>query len=697
MPEHSGTEDAFDDLLGSFDRDQPTAPLTRRQLREAAAKAAQQSDEADVDGVDHVVHYVPVADQVDGTHDVMDVGAAEDEEIEPADDGELDVPSWVNPGNYQEEAQTPVKKSRRSGCLTAFLIVAVLFGGVATAGVWAWNTYGDRILEQLGLGGPKDYEPGEEGDPVFIRISEGDSGCSISNMLFVSGVTKKSDSVCDMLLKSGENPTLFAGIFELRERMTSANALAILTDKNNVVSGEALRAQTFKHAVDATAKALSLDSATLAQELPAPFAAGGFVIGEREFYDSASMDAEEIQTFLDEQLPACESNDCLKDSVKSYDTLSANAFCAEQSGASGQGVAGILHSVADACGINPKLLLVALNEPLSFDLGKLAGQLTTSIASGGNIISDADFYNASAMTASEIQAFLEQQVSACDEGAVCLKDFTATHSNRSANQYCGALSGGSNDSAAEIIAKVAQACGINPQVLLIMLEKEQQLVSSTSPSQEQFDRAMGHACPDTGENHSANCDPAFAGFATQVYHAARQMQLYTKNPSSYQYRAGRVNTIQWAPSPSCGTSQVHIENQATANLYIYTPYRPNLASLAAGWGSGDACSTYGNRNFHGLFVTWFAPERAPFLGTPMQVATCTVPPAREIRSARSSVTVTAEEVLARSAPIELCDVGTEQLVGGDELVITGTYGAWSRFQIDGEDLWVPTAALSSTR
>ena len=55
-----------------------------------------------------------------------------------------------------------------------------------------------------------------------------------------------------------------------------------------------------------------------------------------------------------------------------------------------------------------------------------------------------------------------------------------------------------------------------------------------------------------------------------------------------------------------------IQNQATAGLYNYTPYQPNAAALAAGYG-GDACSAYGNRNFWNDFTDWFGPttQRAP--------------------------------------------------------------------------------------
>ena len=56
----------------------------------------------------------------------------------------------------------------------------------------------------------------------------------------------------------------------------------------------------------------------------------------------------------------------------------------------------------------------------------------------------------------------------------------------------------------------------------------------------------------------------------------------------------------------------YIQNQATANLYYYTPYQPNAAALRAGYGEGDGCSAYGNRNFYQYFTDWFgSTQRDP--------------------------------------------------------------------------------------
>ncbi|WP_162903636.1 hypothetical protein [Leucobacter sp. wl10] len=239
----------------------------------------------------------------------------------------------------------------------------------------------------------------------------------------------------------------------------------------------------------------------------------------------------------------------------------------------------------------------------------------------GQIISDANFYDGGAMPAEQIQSFLNQQVPRCtigDPGRLawspygstmiagsCLKDIRFSTASRAANAYCGAYPGGTNETAATIISKVGRACGISPKVLMVMLEKEQSLITDTWPTVRQYDRAMGYACPDSGPNNSANCDPSQTGFAQQVYRAAWQLQVYRANPAGYNYRPFQTNTIQWNPNAGCGTSRVYIENWATAALYIYTPYRPNQAALDAGWGTGNSCSSYGNRNFYNFYKQWF--------------------------------------------------------------------------------------------
>ncbi len=277
----------------------------------------------------------------------------------------------------------------------------------------------------------------------------------------------------------------------------------------------------------------------------------------------------------------------------------------------------------------------------------------------GNIIDDSLFYNGNAMVASEVQSFLNQRLSSCRIGKPpympgalspsgsgniiannCLKDFRQTTTSQPGDRYCSAYAGAVNETGAQIIAKVGQACGISQKVLLVMLEKEQSLLTDDWPVTRQYNYAMGMNCPDSGPNNSANCDAESAGFSKQLYLGARQLKVYKGNPDSFNYKPFRNNIIQWNPNPGCGTSQVYIENWATAALYIYTPYRPNQAALDAGWGTGDSCSSYGNRNFYNFYKQWFGSPagiatvgaigakytqlggKSSWLGAPLQVQIC---------------------------------------------------------------------------
>lgn len=222
----------------------------------------------------------------------------------------------------------------------------------------------------------------------------------------------------------------------------------------------------------------------------------------------------------------------------------------------------------------------------------------------GYIIDDSIFYSSDGMTAADVQSFLNSKLSSCRSGYTCLKDYGQSTDNRPADRYCAGYTASAWQTAAQIIDNVARSCGINQRVLLVMLEKEQSLVTDDWPTPRQYSAAMGQGCPDT-----APCDPSTAGFFYQVYYAARQFQVYRLNPDSFGYRAQRWNSILYNPSTACGTRSVYIYNQATAGLYIYTPYTPNDAALNNLYGSGDGCSSYGNRNFWRLFTDWFGNPR----------------------------------------------------------------------------------------
>ncbi|MCX6729306.1 MAG: hypothetical protein NTV95_01490 [Candidatus Saccharibacteria bacterium] len=259
-----------------------------------------------------------------------------------------------------------------------------------------------------------------------------------------------------------------------------------------------------------------------------------------------------------------------------------------------------------------------------------ASALSGSDFRAGRIIDDSILYNGSAMSAGEIQNFLNAKVPVCDTNGtqpsnrsgyatradwgrangygpsyICLKDYSENTPAKAADSYCSAYSGGSK-SAAQIIRDVGVACNISQKSMIVLLQKEQSLITDDWPWSNQYRSATGYGCPDT-----APCDAEYYGFFNQVYNAARQFQRYRIQSNIFNYRAGQTSYVQFNPNSNCGGTNVYIENSATAGLYNYTPYQPNASALNNLYGSGDACGAYGNRNFWRLYNDWFGSTSGP--------------------------------------------------------------------------------------
>ncbi|CAN5284925.1 hypothetical protein BH11ACT2_BH11ACT2_08440 [soil metagenome] len=245
----------------------------------------------------------------------------------------------------------------------------------------------------------------------------------------------------------------------------------------------------------------------------------------------------------------------------------------------------------------------AVTPPNATDVAASAA-VSTSSFDPGFIISDSVMFDFGTMNVAAIQSFLNSKVATCsaNASAPCLKSYTSdTHDIAPvANRCLYPITGAKAQTAAQIIYTVAQACRVNPKVLLVTLQKEQGLVTATSPTAGKYKIAMGYGCPDT-----APCDSQYYGFFNQVYQAAYAFNKYTKSPDQYTAYQPGVRRIAYNPKSSCGTVSVKIQTKATGALYFYTPYTPNAAALANPSGVGDGCSSYGNRNFWVYFTTWF--------------------------------------------------------------------------------------------
>ena len=77
-----------------------------------------------------------------------------------------------------------------------------------------------------------------------------------------------------------------------------------------------------------------------------------------------------------------------------------------------------------------------------------------------------------------------------------------------------------------MISTVSSACGINPQVMLITLQKESRLLDRTDPTEAPTTPHGDGTAPTPAPAASANCDPAYAGFFNQGYGMAKQWSRY---------------------------------------------------------------------------------------------------------------------------------------------------------------------------
>ncbi|MFZ2513991.1 MAG: hypothetical protein WAW63_06055, partial [Candidatus Saccharimonadales bacterium] len=232
----------------------------------------------------------------------------------------------------------------------------------------------------------------------------------------------------------------------------------------------------------------------------------------------------------------------------------------------------------------------------------------------GRIIDDAVFTNYTSMNVANIQSFLNSKVPSCDtNGTQPASDFgrpDLTHAQYAALKgwqappyTCLRDYTENGKSAAQVIYDVSQQYHINPQVFIVLLQKETGLVTDTWPLAWQYRTATGYGCPDSTPGV---CDATYNGYTNQVSWAGRLYRsVLNQSPTWYSPYVKGWNYIQWSPTASCGGSMVNVLNWSTAALYDYTPYQPNAAALSAGFGKGDSCSAYGNRNFFLYFTSWF--------------------------------------------------------------------------------------------
>lgn len=270
--------------------------------------------------------------------------------------------------------------------------------------------------------------------------------------------------------------------------------------------------------------------------------------------------------------------------------------------------------------------VVFLSFCILFSFSGTASAVSSAGFQAGRIMDDGILYTSGTMSVNDIQTFMNSKVPVCDtyhtptsnprdsgQPYICLKEYRQDIPAVAADAYCsGSIDAATNASSAYILHEVSRACNINVKALLVLIQKEQSLLTDDWPWQVQYTKTTGMGCPDSslGIDVDANqngCYDEYEGFFKQVYYAARQLQRYIKQPHLFNVRVGTTRNIAYNPNAGCGSSPVYIQTQATAALYNYTPYQPNVAALNNLYGTGDGCSAYGNRNFWRIYNDWFGP------------------------------------------------------------------------------------------
>ena len=214
-----------------------------------------------------------------------------------------------------------------------------------------------------------------------------------------------------------------------------------------------------------------------------------------------------------------------------------------------------------------------------------------------NIISDGLFYNPGAMTEAQIKAKIQEVGKDCKPGTgtTCLKDTTFPTVNlKTLRGGCKALNMSGNQAPWTIIKKTADACGLNPQVILTTLQKEQSGLTQAK-SAATWAKAMGAGCPD-----NSGCDAKQGGFQKQVYYGADKLVSYRLQSQAGHvdaFKAGKAITVKHNPDARCGTQSLKFANAATASLYEYTPYIGNSST--------SGCGATGQKNFYDIYKRYF--------------------------------------------------------------------------------------------
>ncbi len=161
-----------------------------------------------------------------------------------------------------------------------------------------------------------------------------------------------------------------------------------------------------------------------------------------------------------------------------------------------------------------------------------------------NIITDKELTNSDSLSRTAIQQFLEA------------KNSVLARTTDIVNGIPKLVS--------EVIYEVGKQYNISQKFLLAKLQQEQGLIERSTATTNAIDWATGFSC------FNNRCNEEYRGIAKQITAAAAVQRIYIErmlnSPNYFGFSVGRE-------SKTSDNFLVVPENLATANLYIYTPYR----------------------------------------------------------------------------------------------------------------------------
>lgn len=221
----------------------------------------------------------------------------------------------------------------------------------------------------------------------------------------------------------------------------------------------------------------------------------------------------------------------------------------------------------------------------------LANDQEDFIASGRqhNIVSDETFVNTKSMTVGEVQAFLTLKGSFLKDYA----DNSEDGKGRSASQIIWDAAQGKYEATGTLNGIVINEMtgSVSPKIILVYLQKEQGLITSSIWSDWAMTASMGYACfvGVDGDYNGNNVKDVYEGFTKQVENGAWQLR--------YNFERAQSNGFSdYQISQTFHTSDgynVILSNRATSSVYRYTPYvfpsAYNVARIYDSWfGSGKS-------------------------------------------------------------------------------------------------------------